>query len=131
MARTVATFLMFDGAAEQAMNLYVSLYSDSHINRLERYGPGEHGAEGTIRLAEFELAGHRLKCIDSPTKHDFTFTPSISIFVDCADEAELENAFKQLSEGGGVLMPLGNYGFSKVFGWVSDRFGVSWQLNLP
>jgi len=130
MARAVATMLMFDGVAERAMNLYVSLFSDSHIDRLERYGPGEQGPEGTIKVADFALGGHHLKCIDSPIKHDFTFTPSMSIFVDCTDEAELENAFEQLSEGGGVLMPLDNYGFSRKFGWVNDRFGVSWQLNL-
>ena len=63
-------------------------------------------------------------------KHDFTFTPSISIFVDCDDEAELEEVFEQLSRGGEVLMPIDDYGFSAGFGWVSDRFGVSWQLNL-
>jgi len=63
-------------------------------------------------------------------KHGFTFTPSISIFVDCENTTELEEAFKQLSEGGEVLMPLDNYGFSTKFGWVNDRFKVSWQLNL-
>jgi predicted 3-demethylubiquinone-9 3-methyltransferase (glyoxalase superfamily) len=63
--------------------------------------------------------------------HGFTFTPSLSLFVDCESEADLERIFAALSEGGGVLMPLGNYGFSRRFGWVNDRFGVSWQLNLP
>ncbi len=92
---------------------------DSHINQLERYEPGEHGPEGTIKVADFTLAGHHLKRTDSWVKHNFTFTPSTSIFVDCIDEAELETAFKQLSEGGGVLMPLGNYGFSRSFGWVT------------
>jgi predicted 3-demethylubiquinone-9 3-methyltransferase (glyoxalase superfamily) len=131
MAQAISTFLMFEGVAEKAMNFYVSLFGGSVVNRVERYGPGEQGAEGSVKVADFTLAGHRLKCIDSPIKHQFTFTPSISIFVDCADEAELDHAFKQLSEGGGVLMPLGNYGFSKKFAWVNDRFGVSWQLNLP
>ncbi len=131
MARAVATFLMFDGSAEPAMNLYISLFSDSHITQIDRYGPGEPGSEGTIKVADFVLAGHRMKCIDSPIKHEFTFTPSMSIFVDCTNESELENAFKQLSEGGAVLMPLDNYGFSQRFGWLNDRFGVSWQLNLP
>ena len=131
MARAVATFLMFEGVAEKAMNFYVSLFGGSRIDRLERYGPGEQGPEGTVKRAEFTLGGHRLMCIDSPLKHGFTFTPSISIFVDCLDEAELEHAFKQLAEGGSVLMPLDNYGFSTKFGWVKDRFGPSWQLNLP
>jgi len=81
-------------------------------------------------VADFTLANHHMKCIDSPAKHAFTFTPSISIFVECNDEAELESAFKALSEDGAVLMPLDNYGFSKKFGWTNDRFGVSWQLNL-
>jgi predicted 3-demethylubiquinone-9 3-methyltransferase (glyoxalase superfamily) len=68
--------------------------------------------------------------IDSPVKHDFTFTPAMSLFVDCADEAEIDALFAKLSEGGKVLMPLAAYPFSRKFGWLSDRFGVSWQLNL-
>lgn len=60
----------------------------------------------------------------------FTFTPAVSLFVECADEAELDEAYAKLSEDGAVLMPLGNHGFSRKFGWVNDRFGVSWQLNL-
>ena len=131
MTRAVATHLMFDGDAEKAMKLYVSLFRGSEIRQVERYGPGEPGAEGTIKRADFILGGHHLICIDSPIKHAFTFTPSMSIFVDCDSETELIEAFKQLSEGGKVMMPLDNYGFSKKFGWVSDRFGVSWQLNLP
>jgi predicted 3-demethylubiquinone-9 3-methyltransferase (glyoxalase superfamily) len=69
-------------------------------------------------------------CIDSPVKHPFSFTPSMSLFVDCESEAELEAVFVQHSTGGSVLMPLDNYGFSTRFGWVNDRFGESWQLNL-
>jgi len=122
---------MFDGVAETAMKLYVSLFKGSEIKQIERYGPGQQGAEGSIKRADFTLGGHSLICIDSPIKHNFTFTPSISIFVDCADEEEQEMVFKQLSEGGAVLMPLDNYGFSRKFGWINDRFGVSWQLNLP
>lgn len=130
MARGVATFLMFDGHAEDAMNLYVSLFKDSDIRMIDRYGPGEQGAEGSVKRADFTLCGHQLICIDSPIKHAFTFTPSVSIFVDCESQQELDHAFDQLSAGGEVLMPLDNYGFSAKFGWVNDRFGVSWQLNL-
>ena len=130
MACTIATFLMFTGDAEKAMSLYISLFKGSEIRRIERYGPGEQGAEGTVKRADFLLGGHEMICIDSPVKHDFTFTPSISIFVDCKDEGELDRVFNQLSAGGNVLMPLDNYGFSRKFGWVNDRFGVSWQLNL-
>jgi predicted 3-demethylubiquinone-9 3-methyltransferase (glyoxalase superfamily) len=97
---------------------------------IERYGRGEQGAEGTVKRADFTLGGHNLICFDSPVKHNFTFTPSMFIFVDCENEAELDAAFNQLSAGGEVLMELDNYGFSSRFGWVNDRFGVSWQLNL-
>ena len=131
MAHSIKTFLMFEGHAEKAMNFYVSLFKGSKIVHVERYGPGEQGAEGSIKKADFTLAGHELSCIDSPIKHGFTFTPSISLFVDCESEEELENAYKQLLEGGEALMPLDNYGFSAKFGWVKDRYGVSWQLNLP
>jgi predicted 3-demethylubiquinone-9 3-methyltransferase (glyoxalase superfamily) len=121
---------MFEGVAEQAMNFYVSLFRGSEIKRIERYGPGGPGAEGTVKRADFRLAGHDLICIDSPAKHNFTFTPSVSLFVECETEAELDEVFKQLSAGGQILMPLNNYGFSTKFGWVNDRFGVSWQVNL-
>lgn len=130
MAHAVATHLMFDGTAEEAMNFYTNLFNDSEIIQIDRYGPNEQGKEGSVRQARFTLCGHPLICIDTPVKHEFTFTPSVSIYVDCESEAELNEAFKQLSEGGGVLMPLDNYGFSTKFGWLNDRYGVSWQLNL-
>ena len=128
MPHRVAPFLMFDGVAEQAMNRYVSLFR-GRITTIERYAHGE-GVEGSFKRAEFTLAGREFICFDSPIKHDFTFTPSLSIWVDCESEAELDVAFAELSTGGQVLMPLGNYGFSAKFGWVNDSFGVSWQLNL-
>lgn len=130
MPNSVATFLMFDGLAEAAMNFYVSVFKRSEVIAVERYGTGEQGKEGSVKLASFSLCGHDMKCIDSPMKHAFTFTPSISLFVECESEAELDDAFRQLSTGGATLMPLGNYGFSQKFGWLVDRFGVSWQLNL-
>ncbi len=130
MASKVSTHLMFEGVAEEAMTFYVSLFTGSEIVKVERYGPGEHGAEGTVRVATFTLCGREFMCIDSPIKHEFTFTPSISIFVECESDAEIEDVFGRLSAGGQVLMPLDNYGFSRKFGWVKDRFGPSWQLNL-
>lgn len=130
MARKVMTHLMFEGAAEEAMALYVSLFADSEITQVERYGPGEQGKERTIKIAYFTLAGREHICIDSPVKHGFGFTPAMSLFVECESEAELDAAFGRLAEGGKVLMPLGNYGFSSRFGWLADRFGVSWQLNF-
>jgi predicted 3-demethylubiquinone-9 3-methyltransferase (glyoxalase superfamily) len=130
MPREVSTFLMFEGKAEEAMTFYVSLFKGSEVTRVEKYGPGEPGAAGSVKKADFTLAGHKMACIDSPMKHAFTFTPSTSLFVECEDEAELDRAFAALSAGGAVLMPPANYGFSTKFTWLNDRFGVSWQLNL-
>jgi len=69
-------------------------------------------------------------CIDSAVSHNFTFTPSMSLYVQCDSDDEIERVYDALREGGEVLMPLGSYGFSAKFGWVNDPFGVSWQLNL-
>ena len=131
MKTRITPFLMFEGKAEEAMNFYVSLFPDAKIVTAKRYGKGGAGKEGTIEQAVFEIAGQRLMCIDSPAKHAFTFTPSISLFVQCTSESQIEELTKQLSESGKALMPLGKYGFSKKFAWIQDRFGVSWQLNLP
>ncbi len=113
------------------MSFYVSLFPDSRVTAISRYGPGEAGKEGTILRAAFTLAGQTVMCIDSPVKHDFTFTPAMSLFVDCSADAQIEELFAKFSEGGQVMMPLADYGFSRKFAWVSDRFGVSWRLNLP
>ena len=131
MVTSVRPFLMFQGRAEEAMKLYVATIPDSEVVEIARYGAGEAGAEGSVKLAVVRLAGQNVMCIDSPARHAFDFTPSFSLFVDCVSEAELDRIFGTLSDGGGVLMPLGNYGFSRRFGWLNDRFGVSWQLNLP
>lgn len=130
MPRSVATFLMFEGAAEEAMNFYVSVFEGAKVHSIERWATGEPGPEGGFKRASFQLASHELIAFDSPAKHAFSFTPSVSLFVECATEAELDSAYAKLAEGGKALMPLGNYGFSKKFGWVNDRFGVSWQLNF-
>jgi len=130
MAHQVKTHLMFEGSAEEAMKFYVSLFGGSEIKQLDRYGPGELGTEGSVKKATFTLAGREFVCIDSPVKHAFTFTPSVSLFVECDSESELQSVFNQLANGGAVLMPIANYGFSAKFGWVQDRFGVSWQLNF-
>lgn len=131
MKTKITPFLMFEGKAEEAMNFYVGLFPDAKIVTAKRYGKGGPGREGTIEQAVFEIAGQRLICIDSPAKHAFTFTPSISLFVQCTSESQIEELTKKLSENGTALMPLGKYGFSKKFAWIQDRFGVSWQLNLP
>ncbi len=128
---TIRPFLMFEGKAEEAMNLYVSLFPGSRIDSMSKYGPGEAGAEGTVQLASFTLAGQTVMCIDSPARHAFTFTPSFSFFVELETSEDLEKIAATLGKDGAVMMPLDNYGFSRRFTWLSDRFGVSWQLNLP
>ncbi|MFL8938232.1 VOC family protein [Rossellomorea oryzaecorticis] len=128
----VTPFLMFqDGKAEEAMNFYTSLVEDSEITDIVRYGANDSGDEGTVMQATFTLKGQAFMCIDSNIKHQFTFTPSFSLYVTCDTEEELDHLYEKLDEGGQALMPVGNYGFSKKFGWLNDRFGVSWQLNLP
>jgi predicted 3-demethylubiquinone-9 3-methyltransferase (glyoxalase superfamily) len=128
----VTPFLMFqDGNAEEAMNFYTSIIEDSQITSIVRYGANEDGEEGTVMQATFTLKGQEFMCIDSNVKHQFSFTPSFSIFVTCNTEEEIDNLYEKLNEGGQALMPLNDYGFSKKFGWLNDRFGVSWQLNLP
>ncbi len=130
MGTKIRPFLMFQGNAEEAMNFYVSLFPGGEIIDIVRYGPGEAGAEGTVMTASFSIGSQTVMCIDSPVKHDFTFTPAFSLFVDCEAEEEIRRLSSVLAEGGATLMPLDEYGFSRRFAWVSDRYGVSWQLNL-
>lgn len=126
----ITTFLMFEGQAEEAMNFYISLFKQSEILNVTRYGPDEAGAEGTIQHATFSLSGQTFMCIDSNINHAFTFTPSISLYVTCDTEEEIDALFAQLSQDGQIAMPLDAYPFSRKFGWVADKFGVSWQLSL-
>lgn len=127
----VATFLMFEGQAEEAINLYTTLFEEAAVSHIDRYGANEDGVEGTVRHAAFTLKNQQFMCIDSSISHGFTFTPAISIFVTCDSEAEVDRLFAGLSQNGQIMMPLGAYPFSEKFGWCADRFGVSWQLSLP
>lgn len=127
----VTPFLMFEGNAEEAMNFYTSLFEQSEITSISRYGANEAGKEGSIMQATFTIKGQEFMCIDSVITHEFTFTPSISMYITCDTEEEIDRLYGSLTEGGGVLMPLDDYSFSKKFGWIVDKFGVSWQLNLP
>lgn len=122
---------MFQGGeAEEAMTFYTSLFDDGRIDDVTKYGPDGPGPDGTVQLGRFFLAGQQFLCSDSFVKHEFAFTPSLSIWVDAESDDEIERLFAALADGGAVLMPLDDYGFSRRFGWVNDRYGVSWQLNL-
>src|SRR5262245_14566426 len=129
MHTKVTPFLMFVGQAEEAMNFYVSLFADAKVTDIKRYGKDEGGQEGAVKLATFSLNGQEFICFNSPVKHAFTFTPAISLFVTCATAAEVDDLFAKLSPGGQVMMPLDKYPFSERFAWISDRYGVSWQLS--
>lgn len=130
MAKRIAPFLMFTGHAEEAMTRYTSLFDDGRILDLTRYGPEGPGAAGTVLRGRFSLAGQEFLCTDSPPVHEFSFTPSFSIWIETESADELERLFAALADGGTQLMPLDAYGFSRRFGWLNDRYGVSWQLNL-
>jgi predicted 3-demethylubiquinone-9 3-methyltransferase (glyoxalase superfamily) len=126
----VCPFLMFQGNAEAAMKFYVSLFADGKIIDIVRYGPSEPGAEGSVKTASFAVAGQSVMCVDSPVKHDFTFTPAFSFFVECESEEQIRELAAAFLDGGTALMPLAAYGFSRQFAWINDRYGVAWQLNL-
>jgi predicted 3-demethylubiquinone-9 3-methyltransferase (glyoxalase superfamily) len=126
------TFLMFIGdnfgKAEEAMKFYISLFPNSEIKKIDYFKDGEpQGKAGTVKHAIFTIANQEYMAIDG-MGHNFNFTPATSVFV---NEEELNNLYSKFMDGGKALMPLDNYGFSKKFAWVADKYGFSWQLNLP
>jgi predicted 3-demethylubiquinone-9 3-methyltransferase (glyoxalase superfamily) len=132
MAESVHTHLMFqNGRALDAMHRYEEIFEGAFtIDELDTYDESATGLTGQVQLAVCTLPGARITCIDSPVQHAFDMTPAISLIVECDDDDELERLFAALEDDGQVFMPLDNYGFSRRSGWVQDRFGVPWQLNL-
>lgn len=129
----IIPFLWFDNQAEEAMNFYTGLFDDARIVSINRYPEGFNEGpmadmEGKVLTAVFELAGYRFMAIDGGPL--FKFTPAVSFFVNCDTEAEIDTLWAALSEGGQVAMPLQAYPFSPKFGWIQDKYGLSWQLNL-
>ncbi|MEM6391835.1 MAG: VOC family protein [Planctomycetota bacterium] len=128
----VTPFLMFqDGNAEAAMRFYISIFPDGRFLQFETHEAGGVALEGKVLLATIEIAGQEVRFSDSPPVHDFDFTPSMSLYVHCAHQEELDRLAAALVDGGEFLMPPADYGFSQKFAFVKDRFGVSWQLNVP
>lgn len=129
----ITPFLWFDTQAEEAMKFYTSCFKNSRILNIQRYpeGPLEgpmKGFEGKVLTGHFELDGQQFMALDGgPT---FKFTPAISFFVNCETEGEIDSLWQQLSNAGTVLMEFQRYSFSEKFGWLTDKYGVSWQLNL-
>jgi predicted 3-demethylubiquinone-9 3-methyltransferase (glyoxalase superfamily) len=111
------------GRAGEAMELYVATFPHSEVVNVKR---ADHG----ILHAHTRIAGRDVTFMDSPGPHDFTFTPAISLTVELPDETSIDAAWAALQDGATVLMPLGAYDFADRFGWLQDRFGVTWQLIL-
>ena len=122
-------FLMFQGQAKDALALYREVFPDFEQIMLQEHPPG--AMAGQVAMARIRIGGQEIMLNDSPPVHAFTFTPSSSIFVDCDDEAQLRELAGKLGDGGAVMMEVASYGFSTLFTWLADKFGVSWQLNLP
>jgi predicted 3-demethylubiquinone-9 3-methyltransferase (glyoxalase superfamily) len=129
MAPTVVPFVMFEGQAGEALDLYASAFEDAEAVDVQRFEEGGAGEPGTIEAAFLRIGEQRIRLFDSPVAHDFTFTPAVSLFVELDTPEEVDAAFEILSADGAVLMPLGEYPFSPRFAWLNDRFGVSWQLS--
>jgi predicted 3-demethylubiquinone-9 3-methyltransferase (glyoxalase superfamily) len=134
MSSKILTFLLFTGEqhgkAEEAVNFYTTLFDDSEIGDITHYGPNEPEPEGTVKQAHFTLNGQRFIAKDSQLKHNFDFNPAISFFIESDSSKDIEDAFKVLAKDGVVFTPLEEYPFSPMFGWVQDKYGISWQLSL-
>lgn len=119
-ARRITPFLWFDERIEEALALYTTAFPNSKILSCQRNGE-------VVFTAEFSLGGERFAALNGGPH--FKLNPSISFFVACETEAEVDAAWEQLIEGGSVLMPLAAYPWSQKYGWLQDRFGLSWQLS--
>lgn len=127
----IAPLLMFSGKADEAMAFYTSLFADSSIGVVARYGPEyPGGTEGQVVHAAFRLNGQLFMAMDNAAEPAQEFTQAISFFVTCEDEAEIDRLYAAFMDGGTALMELQRYSFATKYAWVRDRFGVTWQLNL-
>lgn len=113
----ITTFLWFDNNAEEAVTLYTSIFKNSKIISMTRYGKGMPGPEGTVMSAIFELEGQRFHALNGGPH--YKFTPAISLFVDCVDQAEIDDLWSKLTANGGQ---------ESRCGWLVDKFGLSWQI---
>ncbi|MGO9386762.1 MAG: VOC family protein [Methanobacterium sp.] len=112
----IIPFLWFDGKAEEAMNFYTSIFKNSKLINLKRYGESGPGMEGTVMSVTFQLDGQEFIALNGGPQ--FTFSPAISFFVNCKTQDEVDELWENLSTGGEAQGP----------GWVKDKYGVSWQI---
>ena len=126
MIVAAAPFLMFQGRCEEALTFYAATLPGARILSLDRK------PDGTVAMAQLSVGGLEIMANDSPPVHDFDFTPSSSTFLTVDEPGAVDPLAAALGDGGGrALMPPDDYGFSRRFAWVQDRFGVSWQINAP
>jgi predicted 3-demethylubiquinone-9 3-methyltransferase (glyoxalase superfamily) len=122
--------LWFDHQAEPAASFYTETFPGGRITAVSHYpqsGDNPSGKPpGSVLTVEFEIAGQRFTALNGGPH--FTINPTISFFVHVETAREAESLFEKLTSGGDVLMPLGEYPWSPRYGWVKDRFGVSWQV---
>jgi predicted 3-demethylubiquinone-9 3-methyltransferase (glyoxalase superfamily) len=112
----ITTFLWFDDKAEEAVNFYVSLFKNSKIESVSRYGDAGPGKKGTVMTMTFRLEGQQFMALNGGPL--FNFTPAISLFVDCETQEEVDELWEKLSAGGR----------KDRCGWLQDRYGLSWQI---
>ena len=114
--KKITPFLWFDDKAEEAANFYTSIFKNSKIGSISRYGEGGPAPAGTAIMATFELEGQEFMALNGGPHYNFT--PAISLFVDCKTQAEVDDLWEKLSEGGE----------EGQCGWLTDKFGLSWQI---
>lgn len=112
----ITTFLWFDSQAEEAANFYTSVFDDSRIVDVQRYGEAGPGEPGTVMVVRFELAGQQFIALNGGPQ--FAFTEAISLYVDCATQEEVDGLWARLTDGGE----------EGPCGWMKDRYGLSWQI---
>lgn len=112
----IRPFLWFDGNAEEAMNFYVSIFKNSKVGTVNRYGDAGPGPKGSVMSATFELDGEEFMALNGGPK--YKFTPAISFFVNCETQQEVDELWEKLSAGGK----------KDRCGWLQDKFGLSWQI---
>ena len=120
----LCTHVMFqNGRAAEAAEFYATLLDDAELLSID-------DSTGST-LARVRLAGQELVIFESPIQHQFEMTPAVSLFLEVDEADQVDELFARLSEGGSVLMPVGDYGFAPRYGWCVDRFGMSWQVAKP
>jgi predicted 3-demethylubiquinone-9 3-methyltransferase (glyoxalase superfamily) len=112
----IVTFLWFDNRAEEAANFYVSLFNNSKLGKISRYGDAGPGPKGSAMGVAFQLEGQEFFALNGGPH--FKFTPAISLFVNCETQAEVDDLWAKLSAGGRT----------DRCGWLQDKFGLSWQI---